>query len=197
MNTLYEIVEHFDIPLVEQSGVVDDLEAFITLADAEEGNEGYILRFESGHMLKVKNSWYVRIHKVKDKIRTDRHILALLLENELDDVYPHLDENDYNRVKAYEADFHFALSRKVREIEFAARDAWLAANFNKKALATEVLPRSNLDKVDWQIVFKYADGDDNFVDLVMKRVHSKLGNTAKYNELAAWLGLTADQGENE
>jgi len=195
MNTLHEIAEHFGIPLVEQSGAVNDLEAFIAQADAEEGNEGYILRFESGHMLKVKNSWYVRIHKVKDKIRTDRHILSLVLENEIDDVMPHLDENDFARVRKYEADFHAAFRAKVREIEFAARDAWLSANFNKKTLATETLPKSEIDKGDWQFVFKYADGKDDFYAMVMDRVRSKLGNTTKYNELAEWLGLAADQGE--
>jgi len=148
-------------------------------------------------MLKIKNDWYVRIHKVKDKIRTDRHILSLVLENEIDDVLPHLDERDFARVREYEADFHAAFRSKVREIEFAARDAWLAANFNKKKLATVILPQSDLDKVDWQLVFKYADGEDDFYKLVMARVRSKLGNTAKYNELAEWLGLITDQGETE
>src|SRR6056297_866292 len=162
-----------------------------------EGREGDIIRFADGHMLKIKNDWYVRIHKVKDKIRTDRHILSLVLENEIDDVMPHLDERDFARVREYEADFHAAFRSKVREIEFAARDAWLAANFNKKKLATVILPQSDLDKVDWQLVFKYADGEDDFYKLVMARVRSKLGNTAKYNELAEWLGLITDQGETE
>jgi len=60
-----------------------------------------------------------------------------------------------------------------------------------------ILPQSDLDKVDWQLVFKYADGEDDFYKLVMARVRSKLGNTAKYNELAEWLGLITDQGETE
>lgn len=174
--------------------VEGSLDEYIARQRGREGREGDIIRV-GPNFYKVKNDWYVRIHKVKDKIRSDRHILALLLENELDDLYPHLDERDYNRVKAYESDFHVAVHAKIGEIEYAARDAWLAANFNKKALATEVLPRSNIRKDDWQIVFKYADGNDNFVEMVMARVRSKLGNTAKYNEMADWLGISGDNGE--
>ena len=159
-----------------------------------EGREGFIISF-GGEMHKGKNDWYVRIHKVKDKIRTDRHIAALLMANDLDDVYPHLDVNDFNRVKKYEADFHVAWRNKVRDMEFKARDAWLAANFNKKDLATQILPKSGLPKDEWAIVFKFADGKD-VGELITNMIMSKLGNTTKYNELAEFLGLSKD-GEEE
>ena len=182
---------------VPSYGAVDgSFEDYIARQRGKEGREGDIIRFADGHMLKIKNDWYVRIHKVKDKIRSDRHVLALLLENDLDDVYPHLDENDFNRIKKYEADFHVALHRKVVDIEFKARDAWLAANFNKKELATKILPKSYIARDDWPIVFRYADGIDDFYELVMGRARKGLGNTAKYNELAHWLGLNEDDEEN-
>jgi RNA ligase len=188
----------FGVNVVPMYGSVDGSFAdYIARQREAEGREGDIIRFADGHMLKIKNDWYVRIHKVKDKIRTDRHILSLVLENEIDDVMPHLDENDFARVRKYEADFHASFRSKVREIEFAARDAWLAANFSKKTLATVTLPKSEIAKGDWQFVFKYADGKDDFYAMVMDRVRSKLGNTAKYNELAEWLGLDTDQGEAE
>lgn len=196
----YLDLDYIDAPfmIVPRYGSVDgSFEDYIARQRGKEGREGDIIMFANGHKLKIKNDWYVRIHKVKDKIRDDRHILALILENEIDDVMPHLDESDFARVRKLEADFHAAFRSKVREIEFAARDAWLAANFNKKALATEILPKSEIDKDDWQFVFKYADGKDDFYAMVMDRVRSRLGNTAKYNELAEWLGLVYDQGETE
>lgn len=184
------------VTMVPMYGSVDGSFAdYIARQRGREGREGDIVRFANGHMLKIKNDWYVRIHKVKDKIRTDRHILALVLEGEIDDIMPHLDERDFARVREYEADFHASLRIKIRDLEFAARDAWLAANFNKKALATEVLPKSKIRKDDWALVFKFADGNEDFADMVMSRVQSKLGSTAKYNEMAEWLGIAADSEE--
>ena len=71
------------------------------------------------------------------------------------------------------------------------------ADGDKKMLATQILPASDFDKGDYQFAFKMADGGHDISDLVMKRITSNLGNTAKYNELAEWLGITADQGEAE
>jgi PleD family two-component response regulator len=40
-----------------------------------------------------------------------------------------------------------------------------------------------------------ADGGHDLGDLVMKHVVASLGNTAKYNDLAVWLGLNEDKGD--
>jgi RNA ligase len=184
--------------VVDTYGAVNgNLDEYIARQRGLDGREGDIIRFANGHMLKVKNDWYVRIHKVKDQIRTDRHILKLLINNELDDAYPHFDEVDYIRVKKYEHDFHEAISRKIAVITHAAVAAWRDADGNKKDLATRVLPNSDIDKADWQYAFKYADGKDDFYAMVMDKVASSLGNTAKYNDLAAWLGISADNEEDE
>lgn len=190
------LLEQTAFRVVPQYGSVDgSLDEYVAREREKEGREGFIISF-GGEMHKGKNDWYVRIHKVKDKIRTDRHILALLLENELDDVYPHLDENDYNRVKKYERDFHDAYQQTLAFIDNAATMAINGAGGDRKRLATNVLPNSGLRKDYWRFVFGVDDGKD-LNDMIMNHVQSKLGNTAKYNELAEWLGLSEDKGESE
>jgi len=191
MNTLYEIAQHFQIPLVEDAGIVDDITSFVQNADAEEGNEGYILRFDTGQMLKVKNSWYVQIHKVKDKIRYDRHILAIILDNNLDDILPHLDENDLERIRKLEDEFHTKINEFVAMIDNKAADAINMAAGNRKKLATEVLPNSGIDSKLWGFVFKIADGQKSF-DLIMKYVSANIGSNTKYDEMANMIGLTVN-----
>jgi RNA ligase len=184
-------------PVVPSYGALDgDFDEYITRQRGKEGREGDIIRFADGHMLKIKNDWYVRIHKVKDKIRTDRHILALLLESELDDVYPHLDQGDYDRVKKYELDFHRAVHSAIDQIGGLCEDLWHDANYDKKLLATVILPNSKIPANDWKFAFGVADGK-NVNSMVMDHVKGKLGNTAKYAELAQWLGLDASNGEDE
>jgi RNA ligase len=170
----------------ELSGTLDD---YIAKHSSDEGREGFIMRFADGQMYKGKNEWYVRIHRVKDKIRTDRHVLALLLANDLDDVYPHLDEDDYQRVKNYEADFHAAFNNKVAYLDYQIYQVLELAGGDKKKLAVEILPASPLTKNEYPIAFKMADGGYNVGNLVMANVTANLNNTAKYQNLADWLGI--------
>jgi RNA ligase len=185
------------VRMVPMYGSVDGSFAeYIARQRGREGREGDIIRFSSGHMLKVKNDWYVRIHKVKDKIRTDRHILALVLEGMIDDVMPHLDERDFSRVRDYEARFHEAYRNKLVELDQLIDDLITDAEGDRKRLATEVLPNSGLDKLMWRFVFSRCDGRD-LNEMLMGHVKAKLGNTAKYNELAEFLGLDTDVEEAE
>jgi len=169
---------------------------YIARQRGREGREGDIVRFADGHMLKIKNDWYVRIHKVKDKIRTDRHILSLVLEGMIDDVMPHLDENDFARVRDYEARFHDAYNMKRIFLSHFANVMVMEADGDRKKLATELLPRSAATKLEYRFVFGVADGKD-MNEMLMTHVKSKLGNTAKYNELAEFLGLDTDVEEAE
>ena len=175
----------------EHGSIVGSAESYIAEHNTDEGREGFIINF-NGEMYKAKNEWYVRIHRVKDKIRTDRHVLALLLANDLDDVYPHLDEVDYNHVKQYEADFHDAYTNKVAMLTAAITDILAEADGDKKRLAVELLPASELTKNEYSIAFKMADGGSDVGELVMKHIHANLGNTAKYAVLAEWLGIQGD-----
>jgi T4 RnlA family RNA ligase len=183
-------------PVVPSYGSLDgNFDEYIARQRGKEGREGDIIRFDDGHMLKIKNDWYVRIHKVKDKIRTDRHVLALLLANDLDDVYPHLDEIDYNYVKGFEAKFHGAMIDKVTHLNAVVSKALADASGDKKKLAIEILPATDLLKHEYGIAFKMADGGHDLGDLVMKHVFASLGNTAKYDDLATWLGI--NDGEDK
>ena len=49
-------------------------------------------------MVKVKTDWYVQLHRAKDKISHERHIIALVLEDKVDDLLPVLPDEDRERV---------------------------------------------------------------------------------------------------
>jgi RNA ligase len=169
--------------------VEENLDEYIERQRGRDGREGDIIAI--GNMrYKIKNDWYVRIHKVKDRIRTDRHILALLLEGELDDAYPHLDEEDYNYVKAYEAKFHLVYNQKLVHLTAVAKEALNKSDGDKKKLATQILPAmKNISKQDFSFIFSVADGRD-LNQMILSHVTKNMGNTTKYEELEKWLGLT-------
>ena len=74
-----------------------------------EGEEGIVLYYPSGHMLKVKSEWYVRLHTAKELIDNPRRLTKMILNNELDDVLPQLDPLDQDRIKDYESSLGKAL----------------------------------------------------------------------------------------
>jgi RNA ligase len=184
-------------PVVPHYGSVDgNVDEYIARQRGKAGREGDVIRFDNGHMLKVKNDWYVRVHKVKDQIRTDRHILALLLNGELDDVKAHIGQADRDRVDAYERRFHDAFRAKLAEMEGKAAALLGMAEGNRKTLATVVLPASGLPHSEWGFMFNAANGK-NMNEMLMAFVQSKLGGTTNYNEMAKFLGLAEDAGEEE
>lgn len=55
-----------------------------TVKDLEDG-EGYVIRFEDGHMVKVKSEWYVHLHRLLDSVKNEKDIIPLILNDKLDD----------------------------------------------------------------------------------------------------------------
>lgn len=183
-------------PVVPFYGNVDgSLSDYIARQRGKEGREGDIIAV--GNMrYKIKNDWYVRIHKVKDKIRSGRHILALLLENELDDVYPHLDEADFKKVKLFESSFHEAFKETARLLVDDVGAVCRMAK-DKKDLAVNIIPKSTLNAFGKTLAFRVYDNmqrgdfDISFVvnQELLNHVKSHLFKNTKYDELAEFMGL--------
>ena len=154
----------------------------------DEDREGFIIRFDNGHMIKTKNVWYVNIHKTKELIASDRHILNLILENSMDDALPFLDEQDIAYVNEFEVNFRDSYARVLENLESVATKCINDAGGDRKKLAVEMLPASGLDKKNWGFVFKKADGIDIDASLD-KFVRERLGNNSRYAEVVELLGL--------
>lgn len=92
----------WDIPVVKawEANALGP-QAVIDIVRQQEDTEGVVVRFADGHMVKIKSDWYVRIHKVKSALENEREVVAMTLNNELDDMYPVLPETDVQRIKKY------------------------------------------------------------------------------------------------
>lgn len=66
---LVEIGNAYGIPVVRAlEGGVGNVDEFVARTKALRNEEGYIIRFDNGHMLKVKADEYCRIHGTKDTL---------------------------------------------------------------------------------------------------------------------------------
>lgn len=89
------VSEQYEIPVVKSFNVTIDKIKSMT------GVEGVVVRFASGNMIKVKTDWYVAIHKAKDGLLHEKNVIKLILEEKLDDIIPHLSQDDKDKLIKY------------------------------------------------------------------------------------------------
>jgi RNA ligase len=69
--------------------------------DALTGREGIVLRFDDGHMLKLKTPWYLRIHAVLERLTRETDTVDILLNGSMDDVLPFLSAADAEALRRF------------------------------------------------------------------------------------------------
>ena len=173
---------------VPQYGTVEgNLNEYIARQRGAEGREGDIIRFNSGHMVKVKNDWYVRIHKTIDRITFDRNIVDIIINEQIDDVVPMLPQVQADRVREFEARFWRAFKQKENRLLGQRMNASQTYEDDRKRIALEMVPHLE-NKADAQFIFRMLDGHD-LRELLLKHIEKSIHTNVKWDECAAWLGM--------
>jgi len=106
-GALERIGERYGIPVVKAYDPTEWFDQYGAVIITEyvrsqEGIEGVVVRFDDGHMVKIKSDWYVRIHKVKSLLGQERDVVSLILKNELDDLLPVLPREDVEKIEKFQ-----------------------------------------------------------------------------------------------
>jgi RNA ligase len=152
-----------------------------------EGREGDIIRFDDGHMLKVKNDWYVRIHKTVDRITFDRNIVDLIINENVDDVIPMLPQVQADRVRDFEAHFWTAFKQKENRLYGLRIAAQQSYDDDRKRIALEFVPTLE-DKADAAFVFRMVGGSD-IRELMLEHIRKSISTNTRWDECAKWMGM--------
>ena len=156
---------------------------YISRQREAEGREGDIIAFADGHRLKVKNDWYVRIHKCIDRITFDRNIVDLIINEEVDDVIPTLPAAQVDRIREFEQRFWKAFKTK-EDMLLADRDICSQLyKDDRKRIALEYVPKLS-NKSDAQFIFRQLDGHD-LRDLMLKHIEKNISTNVKWDACAA------------
>ena len=182
-----------DIPVVRAFDMhaMNDMKAFLEYVRDLEDLEGFVVRFDDGHMLKLKCHWYLQIHKAKEAILQDRNIVELILDDKLDDVKAHLPQEDRDRLTQFECQFNIAIADVVCHL---ANDlSWIRENnIDRKTFALEHAQR--YDQYIRALIFKNFEelDDGKYWADVRNTVRNNLTKTAKYEAIReAWFdGVT-------
>jgi len=160
---------------------------YIDRQRGKEGREGDIIRFADGHMLKVKNDWYVRIHKTIDRIVFDRNIVNLIINEEVDDVIPMLPVVQANRVRNFETRFWDAFKSTEDALMLLYLEAKNDYGNDRKRIALEMVPTLQ-NKEDAAFIFRMLDGS-NIRDLLLDHVRKNISSNTKWDVCAKWMGM--------
>lgn len=177
-HEMIELCEYWDIPLVKAYDYKD--ENILEIVRNLEDTEGVVIRFEDGHMLKVKADWYVLRHKSKDAITREKNVLDYVVNERVDDVLPFLQAEDQAQLMRFQTEFWEGVNKMVKLYEdycfTTMRDV------DRKTFALEILPeRKQHDQHLGTVVFGWMDGKD-IKETLVNIIRKNIGTQKRVNE---------------
>jgi RNA ligase len=180
-DELKQLAAGFDIPLVQAWGstTTKSHDALIDIVRQAEGIEGIVVRFDDGHMVKVKADWYVRIHKVKSLLGQERDVVSLILNNELDDLLPVLPKEDVERVEKFRVKMEERLRNDACIMDQTIR--YTRSTMDRKTFALEA--SSQINPVIRGMIFQFWDKEVNehlTYQAIVAMILKHCGNNGSY-----------------
>jgi RNA ligase len=138
---MHDFARSFGIPdIVTAYGAVDALDAFIARAKALKDAEGFVIRFDDGHMLKMKADEYVMRHKAKDQINLEKNALAAVVDNRVDDLIALLSEDDAASLRRYSEAVQGVVKTLIEAVQRSIAAAH-EAGADRKTFALDYVPK--------------------------------------------------------
>jgi RNA ligase len=160
-ESMCNLASQYGIEVVKAySGNASSMQQLLDTTKELQGAEGYIIRFDNGHMVKVKGEWYVRIHKVKDSLSQEKNIIDLLVNDKIDDIKPHMLDSDRQSLEHFENAFWSGINTQVENYQ-RYFSMVISSGLDRKAYAQNWMPTIiKQDPHAPSIVFGCFDGRD-------------------------------------
>lgn len=107
----------FKVPAVKYTDPIQDWDAFKKMIEEDEDNEGVVIQFDDGHMVKLKTGWYLILHRAKAAIEKERDVCCMIVSDELDDMLPLQPVDTQNKLLSYQHDIKQDIENFVKSVE--------------------------------------------------------------------------------
>jgi len=142
LDQMRTYAEAYGVDVVrEYQGTVANMEALLAETHDLTGQEGWIIRFDDGQMLKLKGAEYVLQHRAKDSIMRENGVIEMLLADKLDDVKAVLDDDTRHQLERFETEFWQGVNDTAGSWQLANGDVRSMFGSNRKGFAMEWAPR--------------------------------------------------------
>ena len=183
----YEVMKNYatswNIPVVKAVDglAVQNIELFVKQVREWDDGEGIVLRFDTGHMVKVKADDYVLRHRSKDSISQEKNVIDCILQDAVDDLVPLLTPEDGERIQRFQKAFLAGLEDVCTDIHDLYKQ--IDKGQDQKEFATVAVP-SVLPQYQ-PFMYKLRKGVP-VRDLVIEQICKSLGSQPKI-DAARWL----------
>lgn len=191
-SLIVETGKNYSIPVVQAVDglAVQNIELFVKQVREWDDGEGIVLRFDNGHMIKVKADDYVLRHKTKDSISQEKNVIDCILQDAVDDLVPLLTPEDADRLQRFQHAFWASVEDVCGEIYDLYKQ--IDKGQDQKEYATmavaSVLPQYQ------GFMYQLRKGVP-VKDLVIQQIQKSLGSQPKI-DAARWLWANLDWNYN-
>lgn len=166
----------YDIDVVKAyEGTAENMKALISETSESEGIEGWIIRFDDGHMLKVKGEWYLRIHKNKDILAFEKNLIELIINENLDDAKAFMLEDDRTRVEKFEKAFWSGFEQFSHQLFVDLEECRRDVKGDRKQFALNLASR--MPMIERSAMFACWDGKctvrEHLMDVIKKNCNTQ------------------------
>jgi RNA ligase len=177
----YEIMKSYasswDIPVVKAVDglAVQNIELFVNQVREWESDEGVVIRFDSGRMVKIKADDYVLRHRSKDAISQEKNVIDCILGDAVDDLVPLLTPEDGERLRSFQGAFWKGLD----EVALEMAELFVTGNTkypDKKDFAVEFVQKK-VSSLHAPIMYAMKGGKGSkevLIDMIGKSLSSQL-----------------------
>lgn len=101
-DDLRDIGDYYNIPVVTAyESTSTDIVELVENTRSLQDKEGFVIRFNDGHMYKIKANEYLTMHRAKDNLTEEKNIIKLIISGSIDDILPVFNENDKKSIIYY------------------------------------------------------------------------------------------------
>ena len=117
-KTMKQYAEAWIIPVVKAIDglAIQDINLFVKQVREWDDGEGIVLRFDDGHMVKIKADDYVLRHKTKDQVSQEKNIIQIILNDDVDDLVSLLTPDDVSRIQQFQILFWKGVDETSQEL---------------------------------------------------------------------------------
>lgn len=167
-------------------GSIQNIEQFMSETRDLEGAEGYVIRFDDGHMVKAKGAWYCQIHKTKDMIQREKDVIALIAHDLIDDAKAFMDDADRDRVDRYHAAYEAEIAKTVAGLEVTMAELIQQQAGDDQKVFAALVKAGNYPEMVPGILFSIKKGmnaTDQVRAVIAKYVHPTAGTQTRVEQI--------------
>jgi len=184
-DVMKNYAESWNIPVVRAvNGLsVQNINLLVNQVREWETGEGVILRFDNGHMVKIKSEDYILRHKSKDNINQEKNVIDCILENAVDDLIPLLTPEDSDRIQRFQTAFFEGLN----EVSYEMAELFERGNkiySDKKDFAVEFVQKE-VDPIHAPIMYAMRNGKGS-KEIIINSIKKSLTSQSKI-ENVRWM----------